>query len=55
MEFWEVFWCGDQTLVEAFPTLFHLTANKDAWVLDIWEEGRELGSWTSHSSRYFND
>ena len=55
VKFWKDLWCEDQTLKEAFPNLFVLAINKDEWVLDAWEEGRELGSWNPLFSRHFND
>ncbi|RVX19321.1 hypothetical protein CK203_008555 [Vitis vinifera] len=29
--------------------------NKDGWVLEAWEEGGDLGSWSPCSSRHLND
>ena len=55
VEFHKDLWCEDQTLEEAFPILFHLASNKDAWVSNFWQDNREMGSWTPHLSRHFND
>ena len=41
----------------SFPSLFALTDNKDAWVVDIWDPLAEggWGEWNPCFSRAFND
>ena len=55
VKFWKDLWCEDQTLKDDFPNLFWLAVNKDVWVFDAWEEGREVGSWNPLFSRHFNN
>ena len=35
MRFWRDRWCGDSPLCVSFPSLFALTDDKEAWVVDI--------------------
>ena len=37
MRFWRDRWCGDSPLCVSFPSLFALTDDKEAWVVDIWD------------------
>ncbi|RVW79726.1 hypothetical protein CK203_042340 [Vitis vinifera] len=55
VKFWKDLWCEDQTLKDAFPTLFLLAVEKDGSVSDAWEESGELGYWSPHFSRHLND
>ena len=55
VKFWKDLWCENLTLKEAFPNLFRLEINKDGWVSKVWEEGRDLSSWSPHFSRHLND
>ena len=34
IRFWHDIWCGEQSLKEAFPELFRIASNKEAWVKD---------------------
>jgi hypothetical protein len=34
IRFWHDNWCGNQPLKEAFPKLFQIACNKEAWVKD---------------------
>ena len=48
--FWKDIWCGKVALSTTFPTLFNLTAHKDAKVVDVWdffevEGGRSFIDW----------
>ena len=38
VKFWKDLWCENQSLEEAFPTLFNLSVNKDSWVAEAREE-----------------
>ncbi|RVW45726.1 hypothetical protein CK203_094993 [Vitis vinifera] len=42
VKFWKDLWCENQSLEEAFPTLFNLSVNKDSWVAEAWRK-TELG------------
>ena len=55
VKFWKDLWCKDQTLKDAFPTLFLLVVDKEGWVSDAWEESGKLGCWGPHFSRHLND
>ena len=35
VRFWRDKWCGDSPLCVSFPSLFVLTVDKEAWVVDI--------------------
>ena len=41
--FWKDPWCNETVLCNAFPTLFNLSAHKDARVADVWDSLREEG------------
>ena len=57
VRFWRDRWCGDSPLCESFPSLFALSAEKEAWVADVWDPlakgGR--GGWNPCFSRALND
>ncbi|RVW18195.1 Transposon TX1 uncharacterized 149 kDa protein [Vitis vinifera] len=55
VKFWKDLWCENQSLEEAFPTLFNLSINKDRWVAEAWEEDRVGGSWAPRFNRHLND
>ena len=55
VKFWKDLWCENQSLEEAFPTLFNLSVNKDSWVAEAWEEGGVGGSWAPRFNRHLND
>ena len=55
VNFWKDIWCEDETLCNAFPSLFDLEAHKDAMVADVWDGKREERGWTLHFSKPFND
>ena len=55
IKFWKDLWCEELTLKEAFPNLFRLTVNQDGWVVEAWEEGGDLSSWSPCFSRHLND
>ena len=55
IKFWKYLWCEELTLKEAFPNLFRLTVNQDGWVVEAWEEGGDLSSWSPRFSRHLND
>ena len=42
VKFWKHVWCGDCTLQEAFPKLYHLSRSKDSSVAEVmgWSAGR---------------
>ena len=35
VRFWRDRWCGDSSLCVSFPSLFALTDDKEAWVMNI--------------------
>ena len=43
VRFWRDRWCGDSPLCMSFPSLFALTVEKEAWVVDIWDPLAEGG------------
>ena len=53
--FWKDIWCGNNSLREAFPSLFALVDSKDAWVADCWDSLRQEGGWNPHFFISFND
>ena len=55
VRFWKDKWCGNNTLRDAFPSLFALAVSKDAWVADCWDSLGEEGGWNPRFSRSFND
>nr|CAN82389.1 hypothetical protein VITISV_042998 [Vitis vinifera] len=55
VKFWKDLWCDNQSLEEAFPTLFNLSVNKDSWVAKAWEENEVGGSWAPRFNRHLND
>ncbi|RVW48810.1 hypothetical protein CK203_104318 [Vitis vinifera] len=54
VSFWRDRWCGDTPLCESFPSLFALSAEKEAWVADVWDPLAE-GGWSPCFSRVLND
>ena len=54
VSFWRDRWCGDSPLCMSFPSLFALTVEKDAWMVDIWDPLAE-GGWNPCFLRAFND
>ena len=56
VKFWKDKWCETIPLCEAFPSLFALASNKEAWVNEVWTvEGEWGGSWNPCFNRPFND
>ena len=56
VKFWKDKWCETIPLCEAFPSLFALASNKEAWVNEVWTaEGERGGSWNPCFNRPFND
>ena len=53
--FWKDPWGDETVLCYAFPTLFNLTAHKDARVANVWDSSREDGGWSPVFLRPFND
>ena len=51
MQFWKHKWCGDVSLRDAFLGVYVIGSSKDAWVIDVWDEG----SWGPRFIRQFND
>ena len=37
VKFWKDIWCRNNSVREAFPSLFALADSKDAWVANFWE------------------
>ncbi|RVW38638.1 LINE-1 reverse transcriptase-like [Vitis vinifera] len=54
VKFWKDLWCENQSLEEAFPTLFNLSINKDSWVVEAWEEDGVGESWAPRFNRHLN-
>ncbi|RVW63723.1 putative ribonuclease H protein [Vitis vinifera] len=55
VRFWKDKWCGDEPLCESFPSLFAISLDKDAWILDVWSPDDVGDGWTPIFSRAFND
>ena len=55
VRFWNDIWYRNNSLCEAFPSLFALAVCKDAWVANCWDSMGEEGGWTPRFSRPFND
>ncbi|RVX05596.1 hypothetical protein CK203_027274 [Vitis vinifera] len=58
VSFWKDKWCGNSLLCNSFPSLYVLTANKEAWVSDLWAgsaSGDLGGSWNPRFTRHFNN
>nr|CAN79712.1 hypothetical protein VITISV_009624 [Vitis vinifera] len=56
VKFWKDKWYETIPLCKAFPSLFALTLNKEAWVNEVWTaEGERGGSWNPCFNRPFND
>ena len=51
MQFWKDKWCGDLSLRDVFLGVYVIGSSKDAWVIDVWDEG----SWGPRFIRQFND
>ncbi|RVW76992.1 hypothetical protein CK203_036864 [Vitis vinifera] len=43
VKFWKDKWCETIPLCEAFPSLFALASNKEAWVNEVWTAEGERG------------
>ena len=43
MRFWKEWWCGEDSLVEAFPELYSIVSAEDAWVDLMWVQVGEVG------------
>ena len=37
VRFWQKRWCGEEQLAVAFPKLFSIATNKEAWADQMWE------------------
>ena len=37
VRFWQERWCGEEQLAVAFPKLFSIATNKEAWADQMWE------------------
>ena len=55
MWFWKDRWYGEDSLEEAFPSLYSLASSRDAWVAQLWDESGELGHWNLVFTRLNND
>ena len=44
VKFWKDLRCKNQTLEEAFLSLFSCVVNKDGWVVEAWEEDGDRGN-----------
>nr|CAN70181.1 hypothetical protein VITISV_000006 [Vitis vinifera] len=55
VKFWKDIWCENQSLEEAFPTLFNLSVNKEGWIAEAWQEDGVGGSWGLRFNRHLND
>ena len=55
VKFWKDKWCGNFALCESFPSLYALTASKEAWLVKLWNSSKEEGVWSPRFSRPFND
>ena len=55
VRFWKGRWCGEDPLVEAFPELFSIVIDKEAWVNQMWEQVGEGGYWNLVFIRQIND
>ena len=55
VSFWKDIWCGEEAFCDAFPSMYALASNKEAFVADMWEHSREEGGWSPCFTRRFND
>ena len=55
VQFWKDARCGEVALCTLFPSLFALAVHKEATVADVWDSSRDVGGWSPHFSRMFND
>ena len=55
VRFWEVNWCGEGPLREAFPALYLLADSKGAKVAEVWDSSRGERVWSPVFVRPFND
>ena len=46
---------GEEAFCDAFPSLYALASNKEAFVVDMWEHSREEGGWSPCFTGPFND
>uniref|UniRef100_A0A2N9IA56 Sec23/Sec24 trunk domain-containing protein n=1 Tax=Fagus sylvatica TaxID=28930 RepID=A0A2N9IA56_FAGSY len=49
--FWQDLWCGDMPLKEAFPELFLISREKDAFVADLLSFPNDIIYWDFHFTR----
>ena len=54
VRFWKDKWCGDDPLCTSFPSLFAISLDKEAWVVDVWSHSGG-GVWAPRFSRQIND
>ena len=54
-KFWKESWCGDTSLIDAYPSLFTIACVKNAWVGDGWSEEMGGGFWNPTFLIPFND
>ena len=55
IRFWHDIWCGEQSLKEAFPELFQIVSNKEAWVKDYMQMVNNVIQWNVPFSRAVHD
>ena len=55
VRFWKDRWCGEDPLAVAFPELFSISIDREAWVNQMWEQVREGGCWNPLFTRQIND
>jgi hypothetical protein len=55
VRFWTDRWCGTTSLKEAYPDLFRITRNKEAWVKEHLQYHNEVVSWVLNFCRPIQD
>ena len=55
VRFWKDRWCGEDPLAVAFPELFSISIDREAWVNQMWEQVGEGGYWNLVFIRQIND
>uniref|UniRef100_A0A2N9JAL9 Reverse transcriptase domain-containing protein n=1 Tax=Fagus sylvatica TaxID=28930 RepID=A0A2N9JAL9_FAGSY len=55
VRFWTDRWCGTTSLKEAYPDLFRITRNKEAWVKEHLQYHNEVVSWVLNFIRPIQD
>ena len=55
IKLWEDVWCGENTLMAIFPSIYAMAGTKGARVEELWEPAGVEGSWNLRLERHFYD